>query len=82
MAEQRERPRYSFLSEKTTLRVRVAGADTWIKRTLEPTRAPPVGVVKVLRLLRRNSWQILPALPLLFGHDAAARLQGKCLEAA
>lgn len=68
-------------SEKTTLRVRVARTDTWIKRTLEPTRAPLVGVVKFFGFLRHNPWQILLALP-LFGHDAAARLQGKCLEAA
>lgn len=63
-------------------RVPVAGTDMWIKRTVEPTCAPPpVRVVKFHRLLQRTTWQTLPALPLRFGHDAAARLQGKCLEA-
>ena len=71
-----------LLREDHTPRVRLAEADTWMKRTLAPTRAPPVGVVKLLRLLRCNPWQILPVLPLLFGHDAAARVQGKGLEAA
>lgn len=56
---------YTSLLGKTSHRVCVAGTDTWI-RILEPTRAPPVLVVKLPRLLQLSPWQTLSLLRSFF----------------
>lgn len=80
MAEQRNRS--TLPSEGScSPRVHVAGADTWIKRILEPTRAQPVCVVKFSGFCGRVPGKHC-LICLFLGTTPRLGCRGKCLEVA